>query len=91
MTRSSFADEVINELLAREARQPCGRCGQASFSCLNKETHLLVNDGSTMPIMSREVVPMAIVYCEHCGAATPHLLGTLGMVGTEDETEPGNV
>jgi len=85
----NLADKTINELITREAKDPCARCGTASFSCLGKFINLLIGDGARLPIMTKNVAPCAVVYCENCGAVTLHLLGVLGLLG-EDTTEPNH-
>ncbi|WP_422766854.1 hypothetical protein ACOX9X_11375 [Photobacterium leiognathi subsp. mandapamensis] len=76
--------KVIEKLEEKKALAPCQRCGQNNFSVLDQMTNFSVQEDTQGFVLGGATVPAALVICNHCGAITPHALGALGLLNSEE-------
>ena len=71
---------IIAALERAEARAPCPRCGNASFTLLGGYfVHHLQFGGADFSFVNPSV-PTAVVACNRCGFLAQHALGALGLL-----------
>jgi len=81
-------DEIARKLNEKGANKPCHRCGKNSFSILEGFTNIhLQKDFSAGMVIGGPSVPVAHIVCNNCGAITPHAIGALDMLSTEESSD----
>ncbi len=72
-------DQIIKALTEKGARLPCSRCGRTNFEIAGETSLPLQTDPNSFTLGGPSV-PVAIVVCSHCGNASQHALGILGLM-----------
>lgn len=83
--------EYIDELLKRNAQNPCHRCSHNNFTLLDGYTYFPVQEkvgGGT--VLGGPNVPAILVVCNNCGAVTPHAIGIFKPFDNTEKKEEQN-
>ena len=84
---SPTTETLIQALEKAGAKLPCPRCGQGEFSILEGTSAIPSGSQAVGTINFGQVLPVALVACNHCGFIMQHALGILGLLNNECKNE----
>lgn len=91
MEKTFELSEVVDALEKRGAVNPCHRCGHRNFNVLEGFSKLpaLLPDFSMIDgmVVGGPLVPVVYIACSNCGAITPHAIGALGLLPSDNKNE----
>lgn len=79
--------EIIRALEARDAKLPCPRCGNRSFTLLDGYFNQTVQANIKGMVLGGPSVPSVVLACNKCGYLSQHALGALGLLQKEEAKE----
>jgi hypothetical protein len=76
----------VSDLLQQKGvNRPCHRCGSLSFSVIEGYSYFPIHtELSGDLVLGGPSVPVVLVACTNCGAITPHAIGALGLLPSEE-------
>ena len=82
--------EYIDELLNRNAQNPCHRCGNNKFALLDGYSYFPIQEKLGGTVLGGPNVPAILVVCNNCGAVTPHAIGVFKPFDNNEKKEVQN-
>jgi hypothetical protein len=81
--------EIVKKLEDLGAKNPCSRCGNKTFTVIDGYGNFsLQNEFSNKTlIIGGPAIPVVFIACANCGAITPHALGALQILPSQDKKE----
>ena len=75
--------KIIKALEEREAKLPCPRCGNGSFTLLDGYLNQTIQQDLIGITIGGPSIPSVVVACNRCGYLSQHALGVLGLLSKE--------
>lgn len=82
-------NRIIAALEKAEAKLPCSRCGNQSFTLLDGYFNQPVQTELGGLVLGGPSVPSVVVVCSRCGHLSQHALGALGLLPQEKKPSEG--
>ncbi|MBK6953343.1 MAG: hypothetical protein IPH24_15250 [Crocinitomicaceae bacterium] len=82
--------EYIDELLKRNAQNPCHRCGHNSFSLIDGYSYFPIQEKLDGTVLGGPNIPAILVVCSNCGALISHAVGAFKPFENKEEKEGQN-
>ena len=81
--------EMTKKLEELGAKNPCSRCGNKTFTVIDGFGNFpLQNElGNKILVIGGPTIPVVFIACTNCGAITPHAIGALQPLPTQDKKE----
>jgi hypothetical protein len=81
--------KIIDALANRQAKLPCPRCANPSFSLLGGYFNQPIQTELGGLVIGGPSVPSVVVVCNRCGFMSQHALGALGLLPEVGPSQPG--
>ena len=76
--------EIMKALEEREAKLPCPRCANRSFTLVDGYFNHFIQQELSGVSIGGPSIPTAVVVCNKCGWLAEHALGVLGLLPKEE-------